>query len=111
MYALAGIITFFSKERNGQIQLAVSVIAIVLAWIFSITKTEWLIVLILCAVVMAAEMLNTAIEKLCDRVTTDYDEIIKVVKDVSAGAVLLVSLLAVITGLMIFVPYLINCFQ
>ncbi len=111
MYALSGIITFFSKERNGKIQLAVSVIAIVFAWLFSITQTEWLIVLILCAVVMAAEMLNTAIEKLCDRVTTDYDEIIKVVKDVSAGAVLLVSLLAVITGLMIFVPYLINCFQ
>lgn len=109
-YAWEGIFTFFSKERNGQIQLATTGVAIIFSFLFSITKTEWFIVLMLCGMVMLTEMLNTAIEKLCDKVCTDYDEKIKVIKDVSAGAVLLVAVFAVIIGLMIFVPYLIAFF-
>jgi diacylglycerol kinase (ATP) len=57
--------------------------------------------------VFVAETINSAIEALCDTVSLDYKVNIKYAKDVSAGAVLVTALVSVITGLIIFMPYLI----
>ncbi len=61
--------------------------------------------------VLISETINSAIEALCDTVTQDFKINVKYAKDVSAGAVLVSSLLSVITGLIIFLPYIIELFQ
>ena len=69
---------------------------------------EWIIVLICIAMVIGFEMLNTAIETLCNMVQEEYHPLIKIIKDVAAAAVLWVSIISVIIGLIIFLPKLIS---
>ena len=108
--AFTGMRKFFLSERNGRIQLIVAALAVLLSFLLSINTIEWIIVLSCCGIVLAFEMINTAIEKVCDRITTEMDERIKIIKDLSAAAVLLVSILAIIIGIIIFSPYLLIIF-
>lgn len=71
-----------------------------------ITRTEWLITLMLIGLVWAAEVFNTALEKLADRITKDQDLLIGQAKDLASGAVSVLCLIAVICALIIYVPYL-----
>lgn len=103
-FAWTGILQFFSKERNGQIQTVLGITAIVLGFILSITPVQWLLVLFCIGLVLSLEMINTAIEKFCDLVTTDFHPAIKIIKDVAAGAVLVASLFSLVIGLVIFIP-------
>lgn len=103
--ALKGITHFFATERNGQVQLLITIIVISMSFLFNITAFEWMLVILLCGLVMTIEMVNTITEKICDRITTDYDERIKVIKDLAAGAVLFIAIFAGVIGLIIFVPY------
>ena len=76
--------------------------------IFNISKTEWLFIAVCCAAVIATEMINTAIEKLCDMVSTEIHPVIKIIKDVSAGAVLVCAIGSVVVGSIIFLPKIIE---
>jgi diacylglycerol kinase len=71
---------------------------------FSISATEWMIILICFAVVLSFEIINSAIEKLCDLVCSDFNLIIKKVKDMAASAVLLSAIITFIVGCIIFLP-------
>ena len=102
--AFDGYITFFRYDRNGQLQLAITAAMMLLGLIFKLAITEWCILLLCISLVIGLEMINTAIEKICDRVNPNEDPLIKIVKDVAAGAVLLVSLLSAVIGLLIFIP-------
>ena len=73
---------------------------------FKVTKLEWMVLLICCGFVISLELVNSAIEKLCDAFTTDNNATVKYVKDVMAGAVLVTSITALIIGILIFYPYL-----
>jgi diacylglycerol kinase len=103
-HALNGIKYFFLHERNGNIQFFIAIIVVVLAVVWGASTAEWLILLLCFALVLGFEMLNSAIEKLCDVVQEEYHPVIKIVKDVAAGVVLFVSLLTVVIGLIIFLP-------
>lgn len=103
-FAWTGILQFFAKERNGQIQTVFGITAIVLGFILSITPVQWLLVLFCIGLVLSLEMINTAIEKFCDLVTTDFHPAIKIIKDVAAGAVLVASIFSLVIGLFIFIP-------
>ena len=103
-FAISGIITFFRNERNGQIQLVAAIIVVTLGLVFQIGAMEWLVVVLCITVVLTLEMINTAIEKLCDVVQPDYHPQIKIIKDIAAGAVLIAALGSVIAGAIIFVP-------
>ncbi|MEO8412500.1 MAG: diacylglycerol kinase family protein [Ginsengibacter sp.] len=94
----------FQTERNYRIQFRITGIAFLSGIVFGINKFEWIIILLCSSLVMGLEMVNTAIEKLSDIVTTSIDPAIKKVKDIAAGAVLLVSVSSVIAGLVIFLP-------
>lgn len=107
-YAFRGIFFLFKTERNARIQLVIFLFGILLGFVFKITVTEWLVILVFGALVMALEALNTAIENLCDVVSPELKNSIKNVKDVSAGAVLIASIGAALAGIFIFWPYLIN---
>jgi len=107
-HAFAGIRSLFAHERNAKWHLLFATIAVVLGFYTQISKFEWIVVLVCIAMVISAEAYNTAIEKLCDIVQPEKDPRIKVIKDVSAAAVLILSLAALIIGGLIFVPKLIN---
>jgi diacylglycerol kinase len=101
-HALNGMTYFFLHERNGKLQLCIAITVVAIAVGLGVSATEWLILLLCFALVMGAEMVNSAIERLCDVVQEEYHPVIKIVKDVAAGAVLFISIVAVIIGCIIF---------
>lgn len=107
-YALQGLREAFFSERNLQIHFFFSVIVIFCGFLFHITKVEWLIVLLLFGGMFSIEMLNTSIEKVVDLITDEYHPLAKKAKDIAAGAVLIYAIIAIIVGLIIFLPYLYN---
>jgi diacylglycerol kinase len=102
--AASGIRHFFLHERNGKIQATVAVLTLIASFVLKTTNTECVMILFCIALVIGLEMINSALEKLCDMVQKEYHPTIKIVKDVAAGAVLFASVLSVITGCIIFLP-------
>ena len=105
-YAWQGIKYCSVFEKNFRVQLAFAVMAFFLAVIFRISTAEWFAILFCSALVLAFEMINTTIEKLSNVVTVSVHPVIKQVKDIAAGAVLIVSVISFITGCIIFLPKL-----
>jgi diacylglycerol kinase len=102
--AFAGMAYFFTNDRNGKIHLAITVIVIAASIALQVSAIEWMIVLLCIALVIGLEMLNSALEKLCDLVEPNYHPTIKVIKDVSAAAVVLAAIISVVIGIIIFLP-------
>lgn len=107
-FAIAGIKQFFKSEKNGKIQAVMAAAVFLAGLLFSISIIEWLIFILFTALVLSLEMFNSALEKLCDKVNPEIDPQIKVIKDMSAGAVLWTSILAAVSGLCIFIPKIIE---
>lgn len=104
VYAFNGLVVFFRHERNGKIQLFVAVIVVSLSWKFKISAHEWIVVLGCIASVLSFEMINSSIEKLCNLAHPTTHPAVKIIKDMSAGAVLFVSAISAIIGAIIFLP-------
>ena len=100
--AIDGILYTFKNERNMQIHYLCAVTVLFGSLFFNLEKFEMIILLLLIASVIVCEMINTAIEKAIDGITTEFHPLLKVAKDVSAGAVLLSSMVAVIGGYLLF---------
>ncbi|WP_139365088.1 diacylglycerol kinase family protein [Litchfieldia alkalitelluris] len=105
-YAINGLKNAILKERNLQIHLVLSILVILLSFYCKIAIDDWIIVIIMIGGVIVLELINTAIERVVDLVTTDFHPLAKLAKDVSAAAVLVFSFIAVIVGILIFTPYL-----
>jgi undecaprenol kinase/diacylglycerol kinase (ATP) len=105
-FAINGIYHFFRRERNGQIQGVIGSLAIVAGIFFGLTRTEWMALLLCTALVISLEMLNSAIERICNMYTTEYHPAVKIIKDVAAAAVLWSAIMALIIGVLIFLPHL-----
>ena len=108
VYAFEGVMYFIKHEAQALIHLIAIVAVIGAGYWFNISLTEWIAVIFAIGIVVAAEMLNTAIEKLTDMVSPEFNLKAKVVKDLAAGAVLVASLVAVVVGLIVFLPRLIE---
>jgi diacylglycerol kinase len=102
--AFAGMAYFFANDRNGKIHLAITVAVVATSIALQVSTVEWMIVLLCVALVIGLEMLNSALEKLCDLVEPNYHPTIKVIKDVSAAAVVLAAIISVIIGIIIYLP-------
>lgn len=107
-FAAAGFAHCFRRERNFRIHLTVAVFAVILALLLKISWSEFTVLLLLIALVIFSEMVNTAVENIMDLITPDYHPLAKVIKDVAAGAVLFICSVAVVIGVIIFAPYLIH---
>ena len=105
-FAWQGIKSCIGKEQNLSFHLIASALVVVAGFVFGITKVEWLIIILCIGVVVAAELFNTAIERLVDLVSPGRHPIAGQVKDIAAGAVLVCAVAAAIIGLIIFIPYL-----
>ena len=106
-FALTGILTAFKEEKNMRSHVLSAVAAIIAGLIFRISATEWLFLLLSIFLVIAFEIMNSAVENVVD-LASDYHFSMRAknAKDMAAGAVLVVSGFAVITGLIIFLPKL-----
>ena len=106
-YAFNGVRLLLRNEPNALLHSIIFICAISAGFILKISAIEWVAVVIVSGCVFAAEALNTAIEQLADVVSPEYNDTIKKVKDLSAGAVLFMAITAAITGIIIFLPKLI----
>ena len=103
-YAFEGIIAGIKKERNMKIHCMAMVLVIAAGIILKLSITEWCICLVLFGVILALELVNTAIEAVVDLVTEEYRPLAKLAKDTAAGAVLIASIMAAGAGVLIFLP-------
>ncbi|MFM9280727.1 diacylglycerol kinase family protein [Paenibacillus jiagnxiensis] len=101
-YALEGIGYALRTQMNMRVHVVISLGVITAGIVFRISRMEWLFILACCALVMAAELFNTAVEAVVDLVSPDAHPLAKAAKDTAAGAVLLAAVFAVITGVIVF---------
>ena len=104
VYAFQGLFVLVKTERNFKFQLFAFICISLVGFYFQIDKSEWLSVLIISAVILSAEALNSAIEKLCNHLHPEIHPSIKQVKDISAAAVLISSIIAIVIAAILFIP-------
>lgn len=105
---LNGFSYIVSSEHNFKKEIVLGIIALILSIVLKITRVEFAIILLVIALVIVSEVFNTAIEKIVDLYTKDYNEIARIAKDVSALAVLTMCIFALSIGGVIFIPKIIE---
>jgi len=103
-HAFAGIRNLLVYEHNFRIHLLAAVLAVLLGILLHLPLWKWALLSIVIFLVLITEAFNSAMEKLADVLSPEYNEKIKQLKDNCAAAVLLASVLAIIVGLIIFLP-------
>ncbi len=103
-YAFRGILFMVKTQHNFWIHLSIAVLVIIAGFLFSISLTEWALLIFAIALVLSAEAFNSSIEQLTDLSSPDFHPRAGRVKDLAAGAVLLTAIAAALIGLLIFVP-------
>ncbi|SIS63046.1 diacylglycerol kinase (ATP) [Chryseobacterium ureilyticum] len=104
--AFRGVFVMIKTERNFQIELLAFFVNVFLIFYLKLSNTDAAIILIVSTAVLSAEIFNTAIEKICDFIQPDYDKRIGFIKDISAGAVVIMAVSSVIIGIFIYWKYL-----
>ncbi|MBD5357178.1 MAG: diacylglycerol kinase family protein [Bacteroides sp.] len=109
-YAWQGLVAMVKYEHNARIHLVAAGVAIVAGFLFEISAMEWCLIVVCIGLVISAEALNSAVEALADKITEERDPLIGRAKDLGATAVTLLALVAVVVGMIIFLPKIINLF-
>ncbi len=104
--AFRGIWFNLRHEPNFLVQLTVALLVVTGGFIFSLGRTEWIMVILSIGSVLTAEAMNTAVEKTCDRFMDRHDPMVRRIKDSAAAAVLIISLSAAVVGILIFWPHI-----
>ncbi len=110
-YASRGIWLFVKTTHNAWVHIVILICTLGLGFFFDITKIEWILVVLVSGIVLAAEAFNTAIEIDIDLTSPEYHPYARDTKDVAAGAVLITAITALFVGILIFVPYCIALFM
>lgn len=108
-FAITGVVNAYKEERNMRKHMISALLAIIAGLVFQLSALEWLFLLLSIFLVISFEIINSAIENVVD-LASDYhfSMLAKNAKDMAAGAVLVISVYALITGLIIFVPKMWN---
>lgn len=105
LYAFRGVLAMIKTERNFQIELLAFFINLFLIFYFKLNTTDAALILMASAAVLSAEIFNTAIEKICDIIQPDFDKRIGFIKDIAAGAVVLMAIASAIIGVLVYWKY------
>jgi len=109
-FAFSGIKQVVKEERNFKIHLLATIFAIAAGVYFGISKTEWLVLILIISLVLSAEIFNSAIEGICNllnkKLNLEFSET-TAIRNFSAGAVLILAIGALFLGFLIFLPYFI----
>lgn len=109
--AVKGLQLAFCSQRNFKIEVIIGIVAFIIALVLRFSSTDMCILVIMIALVLICELLNSVIEFTLDAVYKNkYSKLVEMAKDMSAGMVLLVALTSVIIGLILYIPYLKNLF-
>lgn len=103
-HAANGIYWFFRVERNSKIYAVCTLLVVATGIFLKVSTIEWVALVLAVGAVWTAELINSAIELLCDYVQPERHQTIKIVKDLAAGAVLLTAICSAIVGGVIFLP-------
>lgn len=107
-YAVKGILAALKSERNLRIQLAIATVAIFFGFALHISEVEWIAIVICIGLVFTSEMFNTSFEKALNFIHKEHHAEIGVIKDISAGAVLLSATSSLLVALIVFIPKLVR---
>ena len=110
-YARNGLRLIFKNERNFKIHLSIAILVIIAGFVLKISYQDWIAVSLVISMVLISETMNSAVEAVCDTISQEYKVNIKYAKDVSAGAVLLSVFVSIITGIIVFTPYILKIFR
>lgn len=105
-HAFEGIVYTLKTQPNFQVHFFFAILATLAGFFFQLTRAEWAVIIFIIGLVLIAEMINTSIEAVVDLHTDKFHDSAKIAKDVSAGMVLITAIMAVVTGLLIFLPHL-----
>lgn len=109
-YAFSGLKYGIINTKNLHVDFVVALLVIICGFVFQISITEWLIVLLCFALVMSLELMNTALEEVVNLASPDIHPLAKISKDVAAGSVLMSAIISAVIGLIIFIPKFIDLF-
>jgi diacylglycerol kinase len=108
VYAFHGVLHVFKHERNARVHLMGAVLAFLLGVWLRVSDTELAAVFFAVILVFLAEIFNTAVERTLDLIDPHENPRVKIIKDMSAGAVLVAAAAAVMIGIAIFMPYVVR---
>ncbi|WP_338451578.1 diacylglycerol kinase family protein [Niallia oryzisoli] len=103
-FAIEGIIHSLKYERNIKIHLAVALAVIILGFLYRVSSFEWLVIILVIGGMLSFELMNTAVERVVDLVTSEHHPLAKQAKDIAAGAVFIYAAISVVAGCIIFLP-------
>ncbi|AKK74627.1 diacylglycerol kinase [Chryseobacterium gallinarum] len=104
--AFRGVFVMIKTERNFQVELMAFFINLFLIFYLQLSGTDAALILIVSFAVLSAEIFNTAIERICDIIQPDFDKRIGFIKDIAAGAVVLMAIVSVIVGILVYWKYI-----
>ncbi|MDP2068324.1 MAG: diacylglycerol kinase family protein [Lutibacter sp.] len=103
-YAAKGFWILITSEHSIIAQISIGIIMTIFGFLMHLSATEWMFQIMAIGLILVAESLNTAIEKMADFIHPEYHKQIGRIKDISAGAAFFAAIIAVIIGLIIYVP-------
>lgn len=109
-YAFNGLRILIKEEHNARIHLVATIVVTVAGFYFEVSPMEWVTLVLVMGLVISMEIVNSSIENICDFISPEKHDLIKKIKDLAAAAVLISALSAVIIGLIIFIPKVLDAF-
>lgn len=103
-YSVDGLVYSYKNEKSLWIHAVLTVVAIIFGFLFKISLLEWSIIAIVLMVILAVELLNTAIEAAVDMVTVEFNPLAKIAKDCGSAATFVLSIVGAVIAGIIFVP-------
>lgn len=107
-YAFRGLVKTFKEEQNLKIQTFSGILVLILGFYFQVSRYEWIVLILIIGLVILMEIANSAVERITDVLKPRINSYVKEIKDIMAAAVMLSSIIAVIIGLIIFIPYILE---
>lgn len=110
-YSLDGLFYAYRYEQSLWLHGLVTILAIIMGFIFKISLSEWAIIFIALGAILALELINTAIEAAVDLTTTEIHPLAKIAKDCGSAASFVMSIVSIVISLFVFGPYLMELFE
>lgn len=107
-YAFRGLNKIFREEQNLRLQAIVGIIIIIIAFVLGVKPIEWCLIILAIFIVILLEIMNSAVERITDVLKPRIHTYVKEIKDIMAAGVMLSGLMAIIVGLIIFIPYILK---
>ena len=103
-FAFKGACHLIKSEASIQAQFAIGILMTIAGFYFQLSTTEWIVQILVIGTIMTVEAINTAIEEIADFIHPDFHKKIGLIKDIGAGAVFIFAIVAIIIGLLIYLP-------